>query len=42
MHLYADDRRENMNTIKHMDMNLVLASPGKDSLKVCRKAAGGN
>jgi hypothetical protein len=28
-----------MATIKHMAMNLIRAAPGKDSLKVRRKAA---
>jgi hypothetical protein len=31
-----------MATIKQMAMNLIRAAPGKDSLKVRRKAAAGD
>ncbi|MGH8297453.1 MAG: ISAs1 family transposase, partial [Steroidobacteraceae bacterium] len=40
MRLRTEHGPKNMATIKHMAMNLVRAAPGKDSLKVRRKAAG--
>jgi len=40
MRLRTDNGPRNMSTIKHMAMNLIRAAPGKDSLKVRRKAAG--
>jgi len=42
MRLRTDQGPKNMATIKHMAMNLIRAAPGKDSLKVRRKAAGWN
>ncbi len=42
MRLRTDHGPKNMATIKHMAMNLIRAAPGKDSLKVRRKAAGWN
>lgn len=42
MRLRTEHGPKNMATIKHMAMNLIRAAPGKDSLKVRRKAAGWN
>ncbi len=42
MRLRTDHGPKNMATIKHMAMNLIRPAPGKDSLKVRRKAAGWN
>jgi predicted transposase YbfD/YdcC len=39
MRLRTENGPRNMATIKHMAMNLIRAAPGKDSLKVRRKAA---
>ena len=42
MRLRTQHGPKNMATIKHMAMNLIRSAPGKDSLKVRRKAAGWN
>lgn len=42
MRLRTEYGPKNMATIKHMAMNLIRTAPGKDSLKVRRKAAGWN
>jgi len=42
MRLRTNHGPKNMATIKHMAMNLIRAAPGKNSLKVRRKAAGWN
>ena len=42
MRLRTNHGPKNMATIKHMAMNLLRAAPGKDSIKVRRKAAGWN
>lgn len=42
MRLRTQHGPKNMATIKHMAINLIRAAPGKDSLKVRRKAAGWN
>ena len=39
MRLRTDNGPQNMAMIKHMAMNLIRETPGKDSLKVRRKAA---
>ena len=38
--LRTDEGPKNMDTIKHMSMNLIRAAPGKDRIKTKRKAAG--
>jgi predicted transposase YbfD/YdcC len=40
MRLRTDNGPQNMATAKHMALNLLRTAPGKDSLKVRRKAAG--
>ena len=40
MRLRTEEGSKNMTTIKHMAINLIRATPGKDSLKSKRKAAG--
>jgi predicted transposase YbfD/YdcC len=40
--LRTDHGPKNMATVKHMAMNLIQAAPGKDSLKVRRKAVKWN
>lgn len=40
MRLRTEDGPKKMAPIKHMAMNLIRATPGKDSLKTKRKAAG--
>ena len=42
MRLRTEHGPKNMATIKHMAMNLIRSAPGKDSLKIRRKAAGWN
>jgi predicted transposase YbfD/YdcC len=42
MRLRTENGPRNMATIKQMAMNLIRAAPGKDSLKVRRKAAAGD
>lgn len=39
MRLRTENGPRNMATVKHMALNLIRAAPGKDSLKVRRKAA---
>lgn len=39
MRLRTDNGPKNMATVKHIAMNLIRAAPGKNSLKVKRKAA---
>ena len=40
MRLRTADGPKNMATVKHMALNLMKSAPGKDSLRVKRKAAG--
>lgn len=40
MRLRTDNGPKNMATLKHMALNLIKSAPGKDSLRVKRKAAG--
>ena len=40
MRLRTDNGPKNMATVKHMALNLMKSAPGKDSLRVKRKAAG--
>ena len=40
MRLRTANGPKNMATVKHMALNLIKSAPGKDSLRVKRKAAG--
>jgi predicted transposase YbfD/YdcC len=42
MRLRTANGPKNMATVKHMALNLITSAPGKDSLRVKRKAAGWN